>query len=260
MSGQVPAKNRVIIIGASNVTRGLEGLIKQSLIQLGGPTEFLIAAGHGRSLGISTQVIIRRLPAIRQCALWHELARRPKLPTFALVTDLGNDLPYEIPVSQILVWFEDMLKTLSAHQANIVFASPPIEAIQGIQRWQFNALRRVLFPCSKLKFEDAIHFARELQEKSQKISKFFSAKIAEPSRHWYGFDPIHIRRRFLSEAWQTYTRQWLARDGNSPADAYAKTRISTWRLQAHHRWLLNREQRRSQPCWRSDRVGSISMF
>lgn len=260
MSGQILANKRVIIIGASNVSRGLRSLISQALAQLGGPIEFMIAAGFGRSLGISSQVIIRRLPSIRECELWNELRKRPELPTFAMVTDLGNDLPYEILIPQILFWFEELLKTLSEHQANIVYASLPIASIKRIQRWQFNVLRRVLFPGSKLKFEDAIQFAHELDEKSQEISKFFSAKMIEPNERWYGVDPIHIKRRFLSEAWQTYTRQWTASDKSPPSNTDAKTRIATWRLRPFRRWLMNREQLRSQPCWQSPDIGSISLY
>ena len=260
MSGQISANKRVIIVGASNVTRGLRSLIVQTATQLGGSVEFLIAAGYGRSLGISSQVIIRRLPSIRECELWNELRKRPELPTFALVTDLGNDLPYEIPVPQILFWFEDLLRTLSEHQANIVYASLPIASIQRIQRWQFNVLRRVLFPGSNLRFEDAIQFAQELDEKSKKISNFFSVKLIEPSDHWYGFDPIHIKRRFLSEAWQTYTHHWLAEDQTLHPDTDNKSKIPMRRLRPFRRWIVNREQLHSQPCWHSPKVGSISLY
>jgi hypothetical protein len=46
------------------------------------------------------------------------------------------------------------------------------------------------------------------------------ARLVEPSPSWYGFDPIHVRRRMRSKAWsQILEHPWLARQGEMTGGA-----------------------------------------
>lgn len=253
-------EKRVILIGASNVTRGLGLLIQECIARLGPPIEFMVAAGHGRSLGLSTQVIVRRLPSILDCGIWDALSQRKELPTYALVTDMGNDLPYEIKVNQLLSWYEELLSRLSELNANIVFAAPPIDSISLLEPWKFRLLLRILFPQSKLKFNDAIQNARDFAFESKKISNFFSAQIFEPALHWYGFDPIHIRRSCLAKAWKNYTQFWQNPGVEHAAHRRKNRTIPAWRFRPETMKFFGAIQQIRQPCWESKRVGTISLF
>ena len=55
----------------------------------------------------------RELPGIVECGLWDALAQRPPAPTVALLTDIGNDLLYDVPVPQIVSWVETCLDRFS---------------------------------------------------------------------------------------------------------------------------------------------------
>ena len=95
---------RVILLGASNLTRGIATVIDACHRQWGQPLDCLAALGHGRSYGTRSTVLGRTLPSIQDCRLWSALDDRPAVPTAALVTDIGNDVMYEAPVDKIVEW------------------------------------------------------------------------------------------------------------------------------------------------------------
>ncbi len=91
----------VVLLGASNLTRGISTVVGMARGIVGEPSEFLIAMGHGRSYGQRSSVLGRSLPGITQCGLWEAL-RHARGPTSALITDIGNDVIYGVPVETIL--------------------------------------------------------------------------------------------------------------------------------------------------------------
>ena len=98
------AGRRVVVLGASNVARNSALIVETIRRSAPEPAEILIAAGHGRSYGLSTCVVGRRLSSIGACNLWRAWAARSSLPTSAVVTDVGNDVMYGVPVDVILAW------------------------------------------------------------------------------------------------------------------------------------------------------------
>ncbi len=104
---------RVVILGASNVLRSISTVLATAERLRGQPLDFLAAAGHGRSYGLTSRVLGRSLPAIRACALWETIFRRPQVPTVSLVTDVGNDLLYGASVETIASWVEECLTKLA---------------------------------------------------------------------------------------------------------------------------------------------------
>ena len=78
MSGQVQgggpendgsAAAAIVVLGASNVSRGLARLAAVARARQPGPVDLFVAAGHGRSYGANSRVLMRRLPSI----LWSGL-------------------------------------------------------------------------------------------------------------------------------------------------------------------------------------------
>ena len=89
----MPAEvTRVVALGASNLTRGLQTMVSSARASWGSEIEVVAALGHGRSYGATSQFLIRTLPGILECGLWRELESRPQVPTRALLTDIGNDI------------------------------------------------------------------------------------------------------------------------------------------------------------------------
>ncbi len=83
---------RIILLGASNLTLSLRLVTHLMQQRFSGPSEILAAVGHGRAYGSANQVLSRGLPGIVNSGLWPQLNSIGVLPTYALLTDIGNDI------------------------------------------------------------------------------------------------------------------------------------------------------------------------
>jgi len=80
--GQSPVlANRFVLLGASNLTVSLRLVIQLLQRRIGGPSDVLVAAGHGRSYGEFSQVMFRELPGITSSGLWKRLELDNVRPT-----------------------------------------------------------------------------------------------------------------------------------------------------------------------------------
>ncbi len=231
-----PAR-RVVLLGASNLTRGLSTVVETARLRWGAPLEVCLAAGHGRSYGLTSRVLARTLPSILVCGLWDELAQRPPLPTAALITDIGNDLLYEASVERIAEWIEQCLSRLAPLCQRIVVTQLPLASLQTMTARRFHVLRSVLFPRSRLSWPGARASAERLNECVVTLAARSGARLVVPRAEWYGWDPIHIRRRHWSAAWREIMSDWC--DGAAPELAQGSFR----------RWLALRRQRPLSRHW-----------
>src|SRR5687768_14330413 len=117
---------RLVALGASNLTRGFPVVVATARSAFGPGVEILAAHGLGRSYGMESRVLARTLPAILDCGLWAALDARPRTPTRALVTDVGNDILYGASADQILRWVATAVERLSQAGAEIVLTGLPM--------------------------------------------------------------------------------------------------------------------------------------
>ena len=190
---------RVVLLGASNLKIGFPRV----LARLGGPVEVLAALGHGRSYGTWSRLAwVRLLPGIVQCGIWEELERRPRLPTVALVTDVGNDLLYGAPVPAIAGWVGTCLERLARQEAEIIIGLLPLSTLEKVSPVRYHLIRHILFPGRRAApWSAVLDSARELNERLRRLGLEHGARLVEPSPSWYGMDPIHVRRSMRSQAW-----------------------------------------------------------
>jgi hypothetical protein len=215
---------RVVILGASNVTRGAAALVGEAVCALAGPVEFLIARGHGRSYGAPSRVLWRGLPGIVQCGLWEALDRGPSRPTYALVTDIGNDVMYGASVDEIVAWARACLERLAGHGARTVLSLLPMESLSRLRPWQFRAMRSVLFPGRRMSFGHALDTARRLDERLRSVALGLDVSMVEPPGAWYGVDPIHPYRWRLGQVWRTMLAPWT----EAPPPVRPRPRPGLW--------------------------------
>jgi len=199
-----------VLLGASNVVLSISIAIESARLVWGQPLEILAAMGHGRSFGTRSWVLGRSLEGITTCGLWEELARRPSLPTVGVVTDIGNDLLYEVQVEQIAQWVERCLVQLFASAESVVVTQLPMENVNRLRPLTYLLMRTVLFPRCRLDLRTMIERARQLNEGVSSLAQRYGAHVVEPCPSWYGFDPIHIKMRHRSEAWKFFftARRW----------------------------------------------------
>ena len=239
------AGRRVVVLGASNVARNSALIVETIRRSAPEPAEILIAAGHGRSYGLSTCVVGRRLSSIGACNLWRAWAARSSLPAAAVVTDVGNDVMYGVPVDVILAWVARCLERFADAGAATTLTSLPLAGVLRLNPLAFYALRTVLFPFHRADFATVVDRARRLDDGLRESADRYRARLVEPRPEWYGLDPIHLRRRSASRAW----REILVPTSWSDVEIAAawSLRVASLRWIADERRLFGCAQRRPQP-------------
>jgi hypothetical protein len=250
-SAPIEPKQRVVLLGASNLTRGISTVVRLAQLAFDGPLEVLAALGAGRSYGMASRVLVRELPGIEGCGLWDALAGVQPLPTAALVTDIGNDIFYGATVEQIVSWVNRALDRLSVHEARIVMTLLPADNARQISAWRFRLMRRVMFRNCTLELDEVQEAILAINERLGTIARERSIQLVAQRAEWYGIDPIHIRIDRWPRAWSEILSTWrLDSEKNfSPAPS-----LSRWfylrSLPPLERTLFGRVQRARQPSGR----------
>jgi hypothetical protein len=253
--------SRIILLGGSNVARGLPTIVDIARRTVGGPAEFLMAMGPGRSYGQRSRVLCLGLPGITQCGLWNALERQAHRPTFALVSDIGNDVAYGAPVDQIAAWVETCVERVRGAGAQTVVTALPMDSLRSLSPRRFSLARSILFPSARFTLEEALERAGDLDARIRALAERHGARLVEHDRAWYGLDPIHIRRRCIAGAWSRVVSGWG--DGG-PAPAAIRPSLRRWttlcRMTPQRWWLFGRERGRPQPAGRLPDGSTISMY
>jgi hypothetical protein len=246
--GPIARERHIVLLGASNLTRGLPTVLQTMRRYCGGPLTAWIAAGHGRSYGMPSTVLGRTLPGILESELWETLERQQVAPSAALVTDIGNDLMFGAQVEQIIGWVQSCLERLQQSATpHIILTALPTANLQHLSPHRFYVLRSLLFPTCRLSFETIIERAFALDDAVRSLAQARGVHLEAPRSQWYGIDPIHVRYRQLDDAWSTLLAAWRQSERAAP-ERYA---WHEWwrivRLKPAQRWVRGVEQRAVQP-------------
>ncbi|MDV6343965.1 hypothetical protein [Nitrosomonas sp. Is37] len=183
--------NRIILLGASNLTLSLPLVIQQIQHHCGGPSEVLVAAGHGRSYGQSSQVLIRELPSIIASGLWTELDAGEARPTYAFLTDIGNDILYGYLPHQILQWVTWCVEQLQKQSAYIVMTNLPIVSIESLSEWRYQLFRNLFYPSCQLSRNEAVERAKAVHQDLIELAAHKQFVLCEQKPEWMSADGIH---------------------------------------------------------------------
>jgi hypothetical protein len=243
------SRPRVVLLGASNVTLALRPIVEIARGVHDGPLEILAAHGHGRSFGTwSRAFFVRDLPGIGACGLWRALDLRRAPETFALVTDVGNDLAYGRRVDEILAWVARDVDRLLAIGARIAITRLPISSLNTLTPWRFRIVQSFLFPGRRLELATMLDRARELDERLLGLMTARGIAMFSPRSAWYGHDPIHVRASLRRSAFAEVLAQW------QPCCAEKALTAREWRAlrgsKPELRRFFGRTQSRAQPCVR----------
>jgi hypothetical protein len=245
-----PAK-RVVLLGASNLTRGISTVVRLAQLSLGGPLQVLAALGHGRSYGWASRVLVRELPGIDQCGIWEALAVSPPAPTCALITDIGNDVFYGASADEILAWVERALDRLAAHNARVVMTLLPTDNATNISAWRFRLLRSVMFRHCSLELDEVHAITLEINERLRAIARDRAIELVAQRADWYGLDPIHIRFAQWPRAWSEILSAWCS---ESKKTFSLEPSLARWlylrSLPPQERTIFGRLRRAAQPAGR----------
>jgi hypothetical protein len=261
-AASIPTAPRLILLGASNLTLSFPVVIKSASAILGGPLDVYACIGHGRSYGMWSTVMGRGLPGIVDSGLWTTLQQKPSSHAVALITDIGNDIMYGSSPQQIALWIQQCVDRLQRDGAAVSINAMPIDSIRSVRAWQYAIVKGLLFPTRRITFRQAIDRSIELHDRIAEVARSRSVPLITCHRHWYGFDPIHIRKRHRRDAWHM-----IMSGSSGVADAASVTmggsvftRADLRRLKPleYHRFGISRKC--AQPCLRLRDGTMISLF
>lgn len=184
--------NRIILLGASNLTLSLRLTIQVMQQRLDSPSEVLAAVGHGRAYGICSSIMRRKLPGILDSGLWTQLAASEPLPSYALLTDIGNDILYELLPEQILSSIERCIDQLQQQSAQIVLTNLPLASIESLTEKRYLFFRNIFYPFCQLPRDITVRRARELHAGLVALAARKAIMLYEQNPHWFGPDGIHV--------------------------------------------------------------------
>ena len=251
-------QDRVVLLGASNLALSLATAVETARAVRPGPNRFLVACGFGRSYGVKSRVMWRALPGIGQCGLWRQLDGA-SVPTFALITDIGNDILYGYDADTILSWVAECIVRLREHDARIVITLLPAQSIGRLTPGRFRFVRSVLYPKGRVTLDEVIETVHRVNDGlGEMVGEHVS--VMDHEADWYGFDPIHIRRRFREKAYRRFMSAWVEEEDTAQYDA---DRISRWKLacaRPETRWIYRVKQHRIQPAATLPDGSTVSVY
>lgn len=212
----------VVVLGASNVSRGLARLSTILRARAAAPVSLFVAAGHGRGYGVNTRVAWRRLPAILGCGLWRALDREHVAAPVAIVTDVGNELLYGFGAGQVAAWVREAVRRLADRGATVAITRLPLASIAETGPLRYRVLRTFFVPGCRLPLEELKAEAGRLDAEMQSVAQDFHARVIDQPAEWYGLDTIHVRRQRLDDIWNRACDAWGLAAPTSAAPA-------TWR-------------------------------
>lgn len=234
---------RLIALGASNLARGMGAAVAAARQSWGPQIEVVSAFGPGRSYGMDSSLGGRRLPGILECGLWSTLRTLPPARTRAIVTDVGNDILYHVPVPRIVSWVDETLARLGERTDDVVLTGLPLERIRLLSPSAFLFFRNILVPACRLSRAEALAACERVNEDLRAIAERRGARFVPLPLEWYGRDPVHIRRGQWSAAWN----EIVTGGTGGPGRAGAWEAVRLFMMKPERRWWLGIEQRGVQP-------------
>ena len=251
--------SRVVLLGASNLTVGLPTVLAATRARLGpGPHAIFVAAGHGRSYARWSRVAFRGLPGILDCGLWATVLKPAGAQTYALVTDVGNDLAYGASPAALAGWVAACLDQLGAVDAEVVLTLLPARSIARLAPWQYQCFKTLLFPGRRLPFRTIRAHVAEANARLATLAAGRGVTVVEPEADWYGADAIHLRRSRHPAVWRHLLSRWTPAAPAPAREPCAPVRCRgmapAWRT------LLGVSLRRPQPSGVLDDGTTVSLY
>lgn len=255
MPGKAPTK--VVVLGASNLSLGWPRLVRQLSSSLDGPLDVYTAHGMGRSYcGERSGFVFWQLPGILSCGIWEALAATQTHDVaLAVLTDLGNDLVYGKSPEQVADAARESILRLREWnpECRIVMTRPPVDAVNKVGWLRFIICRLILFPKCPLNLAEAKVATAELAERLIQLADEMKVEFFTPPAEWYGLDPIHVRRKFQSAAFQKMIDHWRVSHSSADTSATSKSAAPTIRRpKPQSGWVFGRKRLVDQPAVSAD--------
>ncbi|MEO8501919.1 MAG: SGNH/GDSL hydrolase family protein [Vicinamibacteria bacterium] len=253
-----PGVTRVVALGASNLTLGIETVLSTARGAWGADIEVLAALGYGRSYGALSRIAGRTLPGILESGLWAELKRLPDTPTLGIITDVGNDILYGFLPAQIVAWVEEAADRLRAYTPDVVITSLPTHNVGRLSSAKFLFFRSLFFPPSRVTRDQAFERVAEVNLGLAGLAASKGLRFVNLRPEWYGVDPIHLRPRVWRTAWREILMGEGTVGGATRFSGLEWARLHTF--PPERRWWFGIEQATPQSGRRLRRGGRLWLY
>lgn len=248
--------SRLIALGASNLARGMGAAVAIARGAWGPSLEVVSAFGPGRSYGMDSRLMGRRLPGILDCGLWPALRGLPPRSARAVVTDVGNDILYHVPVERIVAWVDEAVARLGEFTDDVVLTGLPLARIRLLSPAAFLFFRSVLVPRCRLGQAETLQASERVEEALRAIASRRRARFVTLPLEWYGADPVHFQQRHAMAAW----REIVAGAAGDASRRSAWESLRLFLMKPDRRWWLGVEQRGAQPGLRLASGPTVSCY
>ena len=245
---------RIVLFGASNLFLTLPTALRLLLANF--PRTRLsitCAQGPGRSYGVNAGVLGVKFTGILASgaleALEAEHERSASQPGWALLTDVGNDVPYGSGVERILGWVGETIERLRALNLRIAVTALPVEPVQSLNAIQFTVLRSLYFPRFPRKREDVQREVREIDAGLGALCERRCAKFLASDPLWYSLDRIHLKRDCWSLAWRSWIGGLLERELPPSEERIDRSDLAVRFHRPVRYFFLGRERRGRSGAW-----------
>lgn len=222
-------QNRIILLGASNLTLSLRLVIHLMQQRSGGSSEILAAVGHGRAYGIFSEAVWRGLPGIAECGLWRQLRGMESRPAYALLTDIGNDILYGLPPAQVLQSVEACVERLQQQSAQIVVTGLPMTSIERLSERRFLLFRNLFYPSCRLPRNETVNRAWAVHDGLAAMAARRQFVLHEQKTEWFGMDGIHVNYWQREAYYRDIVRQFADSGANTGLCGDRRKFMLTWR-------------------------------
>ncbi len=209
MRSQKTASILCILLGASNLSRAYHGFVKYLERCLHPrPVRFLNALGPGRGYCAPGGVLNIVYPPIGACGILDKACMAREEPILALVTDIGNDIMYDIPARQIIDRLDKLFAKLKARNAVVLATLIPRYLEKEMDDFHFRCLRAAFFPNSQVEMLSATAAVREINSFLQSEAAGRITLISD-LEDFYWFDKIHFSPIKMHKAWTRIAKAML---------------------------------------------------
>jgi hypothetical protein len=201
----------LILLGASNLSRGSFAFVKHMkacLYPRG--LEVLIASGPGRGYCVSGGLLNVNYPPIYSSDIFEVAQNKSEsgCKVVALVTDIGNDIMYEVPPEKLIETINQIFARLESMNADIFYTTLTVAFEKRVHPAWFYILRSILLPFSRVSYDEATAGIIEVNQFIGKHGSKRSHLIPDMDRY-LGFDEIHYGWLRAHQAWSHVARKIL---------------------------------------------------
>ena len=192
-----------IFLGASNLARAFYGL-KRCIERCIFPrsASFVHAMGPGRGYVSQGGILNAVYSPILNCGIL-EAVRNKRIKNqqvVALITDIGNDIMYDVSSEKIVGGLQYIFNALDEFETNIFITPIPVALENAISEFHFQIIRQVYFPKSPVKYFQA---SNNIKAINKFILQSFNQKITviNDMKPFCGIDKIHYSIFKSQSAW-----------------------------------------------------------